>query len=321
MNRKFSQIPPFPRSCQKADPHPVLPFCRPAVIMVLFILALMTASCGIKQECDDFFPAGPLPVTHTGFREDPCKLQFAIVSDLWGGYRPGVFEDAAKKLELLQPPFVMSVGDLIDGKTLDTDTLDRQWHYFDSLVNSLSMPFFYVPGNHDISNPWMETEWSRRLGRPYYYFIHHNVLFLCLNTQDGGSSGIGEEQIAYFRKAIKEHPGVGWIFVFMHRPVWHYPGRNEEGYERIEDELAGKNYTVFSGHHHTYLKAVKNGQEHFVLGSTGGGSDLRGPEFGEFDHITWVTWIKGGQPRIINLEISGMLFDDVRVEGGGPAEN
>ena len=44
-------------------------------------------------------------------------------------------------------------------------------------VNSLPMPFFYVQGNHDISNPWMEMEWKSRFGRSHYYFTHNNVLF------------------------------------------------------------------------------------------------------------------------------------------------
>ncbi len=119
-----------------------------------------------------------------------------------------MFENAIDKLELLQPQLVMSVGDLIDGKTYDSILLNKQWNEFNAHVNSLSMPFFYVPGNHDISNPWMENEWIRRFSRTYYYFIHNNVLFLSVNTQDGGSSGIHTEQITYFKQAIEENPKV-----------------------------------------------------------------------------------------------------------------
>lgn len=255
-----------------------------------------------------------LPATNIEFNDDTGKIQFAVISDLWGGYRTGVFQDAVEKLELMQPQFVMSVGDLIDGKTEDPDTLTTQWSTFNSMVNSLSMPFFYVPGNHDISNPWMEQEWARRLGRPYYHFIYQNALFLCINTQDGGSSGIGDEQISYFKKVIRDNPDVRWSFVFMHRPVWHTTDNREEGYENIESELAGRNYTLFSGHHHTYLKVIKEGNEHFMLGTTGGGSDLRGEEFGEFDHITWVTLTGDGSPKIINLKLDGMVRNDIAVE-------
>ena len=258
------------------------------------------------------------PVTHLRFNDDTSKLQFAIISDLWGGYRSGVFEDAIDKLELLQPQFVMSVGDLIDGKIYDSLLLDEQWNEFNDQVNSLSMPFFYVPGNHDISNPWMETEWKRRFGRSYYFFIHNNVLFLCINTQDGGSSGINAEQIAYFKQAIENNPEVRWTFVFMHRPVWRGEDEKQEGYEKIEAALIGKDYTLFSGHSHTYLKLSKHGNDHFTLGSTGGGSDLRGEKFGQFDHITWVTLITGEPPKIINIKLDGMIKDNVVNENTFP---
>jgi predicted phosphodiesterase len=262
-----------------------------------------------------------LPETHLHFNDDTSKLQFAIISDLWGGYRTGVFEDAVDKLELLQPQFVMSAGDLIDGKINDSVLLDEQWNEFNLMVNSLTMPFFYVPGNHDISNPWMEMEWKRRFGRSYYYFIHNNVLFLCINTQDCGNSGITAEQITYFKQAIEDNPDVRWTFVFMHRPVWRGQDGNQDGYERIEAELIGKNYTLFSGHSHTYLKLVKHGNNHYTLGSTGAGSDLRGEKFGQFDHITWVTLKAGVPPKIINIKLDGMVRDDVVYENTDPISN
>ena len=58
------------------------------------------------------------------FRSDPDNFQFAIISDLTGGYRQGIFDDAVKKLNLLEPEFVMSVGDLIQGYTENETSLD-----------------------------------------------------------------------------------------------------------------------------------------------------------------------------------------------------
>src|SRR5262245_50556126 len=42
------------------------------------------------------------------------QFQFAIVSDRTGGHRQGVFSKAVQQVNLLQPAFVMSVGDLIE---------------------------------------------------------------------------------------------------------------------------------------------------------------------------------------------------------------
>src|SRR5262245_18966304 len=43
------------------------------------------------------------------------QFQFAIVSDGTGGHRRGVFSKAVQQVNLMQPAFVMSVGDLIEG--------------------------------------------------------------------------------------------------------------------------------------------------------------------------------------------------------------
>lgn len=251
-----------------------------------------------------------LPITKRAFNDDTSKLQFAIISDLWGGLRPGIFEDAVDKLELLQPQFVISVGDLIDGKTYNPKEINKQWDEFDAAIKPLSMPFFYVPGNHDIGNAAMEFEWQKRLGSPYYHFVYKNVLFLSINTEDGGRGGIREEQITYFKKVIEENTNVRWTFLFMHRPVWQGKADKQEGYEKIEAFLKGRNYCLFSGHHHTYLSVSKNGQKHYVLASTGGGSDLRGEKFGEFDHVTWVTLTKG-EPKVVNLKLDGIIKENI----------
>ena len=287
-------------------------FRNTCLINVIFLLLVLPAEIllaqqkqlGIADSCNK------LPVTSAPFNDDSDKLQFAIISDLWGGYRYGVFEEAVAELEQLQPQFVLSVGDLIDGATYDSELLDKEWTEFDNLVSTLSMPFFYVPGNHDIANAWMETKWKTRLGRPYYYFIHKNALFLCLDTQDGGSSSISEGQIEYFIKVIKDNPDVSWTFIFMHRPVWLGDIGEEEGFRKIEEALSGKNYTVFSGHLHTLSNRIKNGNKYIILGSTGGGSDLRGEEFGELDHISWVTLNSSGTPLILNLKLNCIVKEE-----------
>jgi predicted phosphodiesterase len=283
------------------------------------MLTVYTYKSAAQQDHD--FPAkinGKFPVTNLPFNNDSTKVQFAIISDLWGDNRPGVFEDAVSKIELLQPQFIMSVGDLTKGATYDTLLINKEWTGFNKMLRPLSMPFFYVPGNHDIGNPVMEKEWQRRFGKSYYYFVYKNTLFLCINTEDGGQSAISNEQINYFKKAIKDHPDVRWTFIFMHRPVWFTDSDKEEGFEKIESAFTGHNYTLFSGHFHTYLSENKNGYKHFILGTTGGGSELRGEKFGEYDHITWVTLNKKEEPKIINLKLNGLIKEDVVTERTEP---
>ncbi|MDQ8183175.1 metallophosphoesterase [Pelagicoccus sp. SDUM812005] len=229
--------------------------------------------------------------------------------DRTGGMRAGVFREALRKANLMHPEFLLSVGDLIDGYTLDPQLLDSQWKEFDQMVDTLDMPFYYVPGNHDISNEWMEEQWRERLGQPYYHFQYKGALFLVLHTEDGGRSGISAEQGVYFAKALAEHPDVRWTFLFMHRPLWSYG--NKEGFEVVEKALRGRTYTLFSGHHHNYYyEADGSGNERLILGTAGGGSYLRGAEFGEFDHITHVVLTESG-PKITHLSLDGFVEKDV----------
>ena len=64
------------------------------------------------------------PWTPVAFNNDPAHFQFVVVSDRTGGVRPGVFESAIQKINLLQPEFVMSVGDLITGHTEDRKQIE-----------------------------------------------------------------------------------------------------------------------------------------------------------------------------------------------------
>src|SRR4051794_11564104 len=57
------------------------------------------------------------PVTHLRLNNDPAEFQFAVVSDRTGGHRARVFSRAVDQLNLMQPEFVVSVGDLIEGYT------------------------------------------------------------------------------------------------------------------------------------------------------------------------------------------------------------
>jgi len=128
--------------------------------------------------------AGPNPWSHLQFPDANVEFQFAIVSDNTGGAYPGVFDRAMDKLNLMQPEFVMSVGDLIEGYSNNREALIAEWEEIDASVDKLEMPFFYVVGNHDMGDPASADVWEERLGRTYYHFIYKDVLFLCMDTED-----------------------------------------------------------------------------------------------------------------------------------------
>jgi hypothetical protein len=247
--------------------------------------------------------------------KEPGQFQFAIVTDRTGGHREHVFESAVSKANLLLPDFVMSVGDLVEGYTTEAALIAQQWDEFRGFVGKLEMPFFYVPGNHDISNPVMAAVWKEQFGRSYYHFVYHDVLFLCLNTEDGAPSHLSEAQVEYMRRALADNSSVRWTLLFMHKPLWneseHPEGR--AAFERLEALLSARPYTVFAGHYHTYKKSVRNDRRYIVLATTGGASELKGPLHGQFDELAWVTMTDKG-PRLANLTLDGILDEDVRTD-------
>ncbi|MCP5062422.1 MAG: hypothetical protein GY936_08170 [Ignavibacteriae bacterium] len=248
------------------------------------------------------------PWTHLKFYNNPNNFQFAIVSDNTGGSRKGIFEKAVGKLNLLMPEFVMSVGDLIEGYTLDTIQIRTEWDEFNEKLSDLKPPFFYLPGNHDITNLVMQKEWEERYGKRFYHFIYKNVLFITMDSNDDDEYSITNEQKDYILQTLKKNTDVKWTFIFMHHPIWSYD--TNERFETIEKELIKREYTVFAGHTHHYHHSEKDEHNYYILGTTGGGSALRGHRFGEFDHLTWVTLTDDG-PVLANLELDGIHDHDI----------
>jgi 3',5'-cyclic AMP phosphodiesterase CpdA len=126
------------------------------------------------------------PYTHLNFKNNPDEFQFAIITDNAGGARPGVFPKAVEMVNLLQPEFVVNAGDLIEGYSDDEDEVRAMWQEVDEHLEQLEMPFFFVPGNHDLNYDASIKLWRERFGgdRGYYHFVYKDVLFLMVNTED-----------------------------------------------------------------------------------------------------------------------------------------
>ncbi len=290
---------------------------------------------------------GPNPWNHLDFQNDEKDFTFAIVSDLTGGYREGVFDAAIDRLQLLRPEFVVSVGDFIEGYTEDRAEITRQWNSFDAMLEPLSAPFFYVPGNHDYSNAVMADIWRERRGRDYYHFVYDDVLFLAINTErtqvpvdpeqeealarlfalgrsDPEAAAkivnerlglqtlaveLGSDQVAYFERVIAENADVRHTFLLMHKPIWQGDGSPE--LDRIEGALGDRPFTAFAGHVHNYQRYETGPNLHIRLGTTGGTWIVPGMA-GSFDHVTLVTMTNEG-PSIANLVLDGILDSEGRI--------
>jgi 3',5'-cyclic AMP phosphodiesterase CpdA len=257
---------------------------------------------------------GRNPWTHLRLNNDPSDFRFAIVSDRTGGHRAKIFSRAVDQLNMMQPEFVISVGDLIEGYTDDPNKVAAEWREFQSYVTRLQMPFFFTPGNHDIANPYQRKQWEEKFGPLYFHFVYRDTLFLLLNSNDptGKEDRIAEQQIAWAKKVLDENNSVRWTVVVLHKPLWANLDVEKTGWLDVEKALGDRPYTVFAGHVHVFKKFVRNGRNYYQLATTGGASKMRGIRYGEFDHITWVTMKKDG-PVIANLLVDGIYPEDMRL--------
>ena len=276
--------------------------------------------------------AAAVPWSHQNFLDDPEEFSFAVIPDRTGGDCRGAWTNAIAKANLLRPEFVIGVGDMIRGSWHSNESIRRQWEELKEMVAKSEAPFYCVVGNHDVhAPPRTPTQtvdgvkvhpyedslrlWNEFNGPDYYSFVRKGVLFVCLNSMDS-SDGVGfsEKQCAWLRRTLAEHQDVRWTFFFMHAPhVWNRPE-----WEKLEDEVLSKRkYTVFAGDWHTYLHVKRLGRDYYVLSVAGGAGNmhaydydkrsvLMGPEWGEMDHLTWVTVTKDG-PRVANICIDGVL--------------
>lgn len=263
--------------------------------------------------------AGATPWTSLAADDADSDFHFVVVTDRTGGARPNVFRKAMPKVNLLEPAFVVSVGDLIEGYTDDQDQLDTEWDEMADMIDQLNAPFFYTAGNHDMSNAVMAETWQSRFGPSYYHFSYKDVFFLVLNSELFGMVGNEEtpvpgpykqaDQMAFIEQALAENADARWTVVLVHQPLWDMSNIDPD-WIRVEELLGERRYTVFAGHYHAYKKSVRNDRNFITLATTGGGSALRGPLYGEFDHVAWVTMRDDG-PTIANVLLDGVEADDV----------
>lgn len=309
-------------------------FCLRCLSAAVLTLLVCTSSVAAERLTDST-PA-VTPWTHQNHLDDPNEFQFAVVSDNAANPREGVFQAALAKLQLLRPKFVLSIGDFIHGynanrKPLTNENVVRERRQaFDELLRTLTLRFYRVPGNHDINNDLSARIWKGSYGPTYYSFVYRDVLFLCLNSQDGPNygAGIGAEQIAWVKDTLAANSDSRWSCLFLHQPLWLEDekrlqrAKNEDGatkltgFHEIEKLLSGRPYTVFAGHHHRYGKWIRDGHKYFRLATTGGQSALQGPQAGQFDHIMWVTMTDNG-PIICNLLLEGILDEDAKTNMPG----
>ena len=287
------------------------------------------------------------PWTSKTFKNDPDNFQFAIIGDRTGGANVlRTFALAMDQLNLLQPEFVINVGDLIEGYSDDAAKLNAEWSEADGLLNKLEMPFFRTPGNHDIANEVAQQVWRERHGATYYYFVYRNVLFLVLDSEDpprAAPEGMEEKIEEYNRLQTEDPPRAqAMLAEFMSdeaviaalgKPVefndaqiaflenalarypdvrWTFLFLHEPAWENSSEsfkeiqQLLQNRSHTFFAGHLHYYDYDEIDGREYITMGPAGAS-FHHEGPGNVDHIAWVTMTDDG-PQIANIALKG-LFD------------
>jgi len=248
--------------------------------------------------------------TLLGLAAAPCfaDFRFAVISDTRDysadGINVKIMKIILEKIKREKPDFIIIAGDMITGSTKSGAHRNRlkKWK---GIIEKYQMPFYIVPGNHEIESEMSEDILRSVFEMPEngpmdfkelaYSFDHKNAHFAALDTNVFNNfHTIGEEQLKWLQEDLEKNKGKN-IFVFGHEPaypVYNHIGSSLDKYVLDRDRLWGvfRQYNVrayFCGHEHLYSRAVHDGIYQIITG--GGGAYLSCPEEkGGFYHFVIV---------------------------------
>ncbi|UCD64886.1 MAG: metallophosphoesterase [Candidatus Zixiibacteriota bacterium] len=250
---------------------------RAAVLQGLVVLAasvLLAAAEGYSQEARDL---------------TKYPIRFAVIGDRTSEAQVGVYEQIIAEIERLKPEFVITVGDMIEGYTEDAAILDREWQEYLDVLEPLSMPVYFTPGNHDITTDGQLDAYRKWTGsEPYYSFDYDGLHIVVLdNSRSEFTREFPREQIEWLLTDLESSQGAVFTLVFLHRPFCYRTLADNKS-DTLHSIYAKYGVdVVFSGHWHRYFAGLYDNVRYVSMGTSGGTTDeIPGdPGF----HFTWVT--------------------------------
>jgi predicted phosphodiesterase len=278
-----------------------------ALVAVVIILA---GGCAPAADSTGKKSADPQSVAHLNGlpagAEDSFK--FIVMSDRNGGNIPGVWPQAIEEVNLLKPEFIMTVGDFIQGYTEDAGELNRQWTDFLAENSKLDAPFFFCPGNHDITNAAMRQVYLERFGRDgksYYSFDYSGCHFTVLDSTLFTKQGLDPNQLEWLKADMAKAVDSKHVFLFYHHPA----GEKSAAWKQMQPLLAAGKTTVFNGHTHWLSYAKQDGIDIYTLAGTAADVGEENRDFGDVQMFAHVT-VEDGQPTIAIVPVGQLLRAD-----------
>ena len=199
-------------------------------------------------------------------------LRFVQISDSHIGFDKPANTDVTATLRAViakikadpEPPaFVLHTGDLTHlSKPAEFDTLQQ-------VLSELSVPVFYVPGDHDMldddGKSYLQRFGKGTQGAGWQSFDQGGVHFIGLvnvvNLKAGGLGTLGEAQLEWLEKDVKRLKSSTPIVVFAHIPLWSvYPDwgwGTEDAAQALSYLKRFGSVSVLNGHIHQVMQKVE----------------------------------------------------------------
>ncbi|GAB5495639.1 MAG: metallophosphoesterase [Phycisphaerales bacterium] len=235
---------------------------------------------------------------------------FVVYGDRTGGPDAGIniLKDAVRDTNLLEPDFVMTVGDMIQGYN-QTEGWMEQMAEYRGVMNELICPWFPVAGNHDTywrgaGRPEGEHDrhYEMHFGPLWYAFEHKGCMFIVLYTDEGSQTTgeknfnkpecqeMSQEQLAWLADMLDESADAEHVFLFLHHPRWT-GGNYGDSWDQVHKMLvdAGNVSGVFAGHIHRMRYDPRDGIDYITLATVGAHQNKSVPSAGWLHHYNIVT--------------------------------
>lgn len=236
-------------------------------------------------------PTGPLPES-IDFpllaQAEPSRFEallFADTQPMTTAELDYIRDDVLAELVGTEARFGMTMGDVTFDDLSVMPRLNR-------LIAQLGIPWYNVPGNHELNFEAVDDRYSletfkRYYGPPYYAFEYGDALFVVLDNIEyqgngqadpgdvRGSGGyianFGKRQLTWLRRELAHVPEDRLVFMAMHAPLETYladaPGVTTQDRQELFKLISGReNLYAVAGHTHT--------TEHLYFGEEDG---FKGP--------------------------------------------
>lgn len=250
-------------------PHNVTASAARLALLAGLLLALAWVSgCGGDG-------GGGEPAVATGETRTATSVSytFAVMGDSHtDGLDNGVLKRAVTSAAANGARFIIHTGDVTNIGAA------AEFKRYREFADAAPVPFYSIPGNHDIVSSGDAALFSETVGAPYYSFDYGGDHFVLADYSDE-ENGLDPVQLDWLAADLAEHATAPRQFIFTHIPLlglevapstYLGAGAVASGQRLVDEALKHDNVAgFFAGHVHGFIGYRIGGVDAWISGGAG----------------------------------------------------